>query len=154
MTRPLCVGVAGLGTVGGGVYRHVHFDPVPGTLSCADFPAAVSPSGAFTMELLISLSATVVGKMLACGSDELRALAIGPSQPHWCAVIFAGQLANGQPFIGPNVDNMIGSLGASHAADGVDFTGGAVCGRGPNGRGVGLLPPEAESLPAAEVPAA
>ncbi|HEV7828332.1 MAG TPA: hydantoinase B/oxoprolinase family protein, partial [Pseudonocardiaceae bacterium] len=25
----------------GGVYRRVHFQPVPGTLSCADFPAAV-----------------------------------------------------------------------------------------------------------------
>jgi N-methylhydantoinase B len=24
----------------GGVYRRVHFEPVPGTLSCADFPAA------------------------------------------------------------------------------------------------------------------
>jgi N-methylhydantoinase B len=29
----------------GGVYRRVHFEPVPGTLSCADFPAAVSPAG-------------------------------------------------------------------------------------------------------------
>ena len=34
----------------------VRFEPVPGTLSCADFPAAVSPAGVFTMELLISLS--------------------------------------------------------------------------------------------------
>jgi len=29
----------------GGVYRRVRFEPVPGTLSCADFPAAVSPAG-------------------------------------------------------------------------------------------------------------
>jgi N-methylhydantoinase B len=41
----------------GGVYRRVHFEPVPGTLSCADFPAAVSPAGIYTMETLISLSA-------------------------------------------------------------------------------------------------
>jgi len=107
----------------GGVYRCVRFDLEPGTLSCANFPAAVSPSGAFTMELLISLSATVVAKMLACGDEHLRDLVIGPSQPHWCAVIFAGQLPHGAPFIGPNVDNMIGSLPASSAADGVDFGG-------------------------------
>jgi N-methylhydantoinase B len=47
----------------GGVYRRVHFEPVPGTLSCADFPAAVSPAGIYTMETLISLSGVAIGKM-------------------------------------------------------------------------------------------
>lgn len=65
----------------GGVYRRVHFDPVPGTLSCADFPAAVSPAGIYTMETLISLSSTVIGKMLACAEPEIAALAIGPAHP-------------------------------------------------------------------------
>jgi N-methylhydantoinase B len=55
----------------GGVYRRVHFEPVPGTLSCADFPAAVSPAGIYTMETLISLSGTVIGKMLACAEPEV-----------------------------------------------------------------------------------
>jgi len=93
----------------GGVYRRVRFDPVPGTLSCADFPAAVSPSGVFTMELLISLSGSVIAKMVACGPPELRDRALGPSQPHWYGTIIAGQYPTGAPYIAVNANNMAGS---------------------------------------------
>lgn len=107
----------------GGVYRRVHFDPVPGTLSCADFPAAVSPSGVFTMETLISLSGSVISKMLACGDEPTQALAIGLAHPSFYGVITAGMRATGQPFIATNADNMIGALGATPYEDGVDFGG-------------------------------
>jgi N-methylhydantoinase B len=107
----------------GGVYRRVHFEPVPGTLSCADFPAAVSPSGVFTMELLISLAGTVIAQMVAAGPAELRDGALGPAQPHWYGSIIAGQQPTGAPFIAVNANNMIGALPASSAADGVDFGG-------------------------------
>jgi N-methylhydantoinase B len=107
----------------GGVYRRVHFDPVPGTLSCADFPAAVSPSGVFTMELLISLAGSVIAKMVAAGPSELRDQALGPAQPHWYGTIIAGQLASGAPYIAVNANNMIGALPASSDADGTDFGG-------------------------------
>jgi N-methylhydantoinase B len=107
----------------GGVYRRVHFDPVPGTLSCADFPAAVSPAGMYTMETLISLASTVIGKMLACAEPEIAQLAIGPAHPAFYAMIAGGTTADGTPFIGANTDNMIGSLAASPAGDGVDFGG-------------------------------
>jgi N-methylhydantoinase B len=107
----------------GGVYRRVHFDPVPGTLSCADFPAAVSPSGVFTMELLISLAGSVIAKMVAAGPAEVRDRALGPAQPHWYGTIIAGQLASGAPYIAVNANNMIGALPASSDADGADFGG-------------------------------
>jgi N-methylhydantoinase B len=107
----------------GGVYRRVHFDPVPGTLSCADFPAAVSPSGVFTMELLISLAGSVIAKMVATGPAEVRDRALGPAQPHWYGTIIAGQLASGAPYIAVNANNMIGALPASSDADGSDFGG-------------------------------
>jgi N-methylhydantoinase B len=107
----------------GGVYRRVRFDPVPGTLSCADFPAAVSPSGVFTMELLISLSGSVIAKMVACGPPELRDRALGPSQPHWYGTIIAGQYPAGAPYIAVNANNMVGALPASADADGADFGG-------------------------------
>jgi N-methylhydantoinase B len=107
----------------GGVYRRVRFEPVPGTLSCADFPAAVSPSGVFTMELLISLSGSVIAKMVACGPPELRDRALGPAQPHWYGTIIAGQHASGAPYIAVNANNMIGALPASSDADGTDFGG-------------------------------
>lgn len=107
----------------GGAYRRVHFDPQPGTLSCADFPAAVSPSGMYTMETLISLASTVVGKMMACGEPDIAERAIGPGHPAFYAMISGGATADGSPFIGTNANNMIGSLAASPAGDGVDFGG-------------------------------
>jgi N-methylhydantoinase B len=107
----------------GGVYRRVRFEPVPGTLSCADFPAAVSPAGVFTMELLISLSGSVIAKMVACGPPELRDGALGPSQPHWYGTIIAGQYPTGAPYIAVNANNMVGGLPASADADGADFGG-------------------------------
>lgn len=107
----------------GGVYRRVHFDPVPGTLSCADFSAAVSPAGIYTMETLISLASAVIGRMLACGPPEIAKLAIGPAHPAFYALITGGLTADGNPFIGSNANNMIGSLAASSTGDGVDFGG-------------------------------
>jgi N-methylhydantoinase B len=107
----------------GGVYRRVRFEPVPGTLSCADFPAAVSPAGVFTMELLISLSGSVIAKMVAAGPPELRDGALGPSQPHWYGTIMAGQYSSGAPYIAVNANNMVGALPASSDADGADFGG-------------------------------
>lgn len=107
----------------GGVYRRVRFEPVPGTLSCADFPAAVSPSGVFTMELLISLSGSVISKMVAAGPPALRDLALGPAQPHWYGTIMAGTQPTGMPFIAVNPNNMIGALPASSDGDGADFGG-------------------------------
>ena len=107
----------------GGVYRRVRFEPVPGTLSCADFPAAVSPAGVYTMELLISLSGSVIAKMMAAGPPELRDRALGPAQPHWYGTIIAGQQPSGAPYIAVNANNMIGALPASSDADGTDFGG-------------------------------
>jgi N-methylhydantoinase B len=107
----------------GGVYRRVHFEPVQGTLSCADFPAAVSPSGIYTMETLISLSGAVIAKMLACAEPEIAELAIGPAHPVFYALICGGAHPTGEPFVASNADNMIGSLAASPAGDGVDFGG-------------------------------
>jgi N-methylhydantoinase B len=107
----------------GGVYRRVHFEPVPGTLSCADYPAAVSPAGIYTMETLISLSGAAIGKMLACAEPEVARLAIGPAHPAFYGFIAGGALATGEPFVATNADNMIGSLAASPAGDGVDFGG-------------------------------
>ncbi len=107
----------------GGVYRRVHFEPVPGTLSCADFPAAVSPAGIYTMETLISLSGAVIGKMLACAEPDVAKLAIGPAHPVFYGLISGGVHPTGEPFVATNADNMIGSLAASPAGDGVDFGG-------------------------------
>lgn len=112
-----------LGGAYGGVYRRIHFDLEPGTLSCADFPAAVSPAGMYTMQTLISLAGTAIAKMLACADPEIAKLALGPTHPAFYGFIAGGQTADGAPFIATDANNMIGSLGASPSGDGMDFGG-------------------------------
>ena len=65
----------------GGVYRRIRFEPVPGTLSCADFPAAVSPAGVYTMELLMSQSGSVIAKMMAAGPPRCATWPSGRPSP-------------------------------------------------------------------------
>jgi N-methylhydantoinase B len=75
------------------------------------------------METLISLSGAVIGKMLACAAPDVAALAIGPAHPVFYGFISGGVHPTGEPFVATNADNMIGSLAASPAGDGVDFGG-------------------------------
>jgi N-methylhydantoinase B len=107
----------------GGAYRLVEFRPEPGLLNCADFPAAVSPAGAYTTEMQLNAAGIVVAKMLACADGEARELALGPCIPHFYGTIQGGADANGNIFIFPNTDGMMGSLGGMPSRDGVDVGG-------------------------------
>ncbi|HWF51186.1 MAG TPA: hydantoinase B/oxoprolinase family protein [Solirubrobacteraceae bacterium] len=107
----------------GGVYRLVEFRPEPGLLNCADFPAAVSPSGAYTTEMQLNIAGIVVAKMLGCGDATVRELALGPCIPHFYSTVQGGIDAHGDMFIFPNVDGMMGSLGGMCERDGVDVGG-------------------------------
>jgi N-methylhydantoinase B len=107
----------------GGVYRRVDIRPEPGLLNCADHPAAVSPSGAFTTEMQINAAGIAVAKMLACARGDVRDLALGPCIPHFYSNLAGGADASGMPFIFPNTDGMIGSLGGTASRDGVDSGG-------------------------------
>jgi N-methylhydantoinase B len=107
----------------GGVYRRVEIRPEPGLLNCADFPAAVSPSGAFTTEMQLNAAGIAVAKMLACAEGNVRELALGPCIPHFYSNLAGGADAGGNPFIFPNTNGMIGSLGGMPSRDGVDSGG-------------------------------
>jgi N-methylhydantoinase B len=107
----------------GGVYRRVEFRPEPGLLNCADYPAAVSPSGALTTELQLLLAISAVAKMLSCGDEHDRSLILGPNLPHFYGTIQGGADASGTPFIFPNTNGMMGSLGGMPERDGVDVGG-------------------------------
>ena len=61
--------------------------------------------------------------MLACAEPEVAKLAIGPAHPVFYGFIAGGMHPTGEPFVATNADNMIGSLAASPAGDGVDFGG-------------------------------
>lgn len=107
----------------GGLQRRVRFHPLPGTLSCADFPASVSPAGALTNEVNVSAATTAISKMLLCGGAEQRALALGPSIPHWYAILYSGLTEDEVPYVMVNIDGMIGSPGGMPDRDGPDAGG-------------------------------
>jgi N-methylhydantoinase B len=107
----------------GGPHRRVTFNPTPGLLNCAEFPAAVSPSGAYTTEMNLNAAVSAVGKMLSCGGQAARDLILGPCIPHFYSCIYAGLDANGQMFIMPNTNGMMGSIAGMPDRDGVDLGG-------------------------------
>src|SRR2546426_7959735 len=61
--------------------------------------------------------------MLACAEPDVAELAIGPAHPTFYGLVPGGAHPPGEPFVATNADNMIGSLAASPAGDGVDFGG-------------------------------
>jgi len=107
----------------GGAYRRVTFRPRSGLLNCAEFPAAVSPSGAFTSEMTINLATHVVARMLSCGDDDARSRVVGVPQPTFYASVYSGLDETGAPFVSPASDNMIGTSGGMPRADGADAGG-------------------------------
>jgi N-methylhydantoinase B len=108
----------------GGAHRMIEMRPEPGLLSCADHPAAVSPSGAYTNEMLLNCTAIAIGKMLSCASDEaIAARAIGPNLPHFYGAIGGGLDAAGNQFMLINTNGMMGALGGERERDGTDVGG-------------------------------
>jgi N-methylhydantoinase B len=108
----------------GGAHRVIEVRPEPGLLSCADHPAAVSPSGAYTNEMILNCTAIAIGKMLSCASeDAVAARAIGPNLPHFYGAIGGGLDAAGNPFMLINTNGMMGALGGERERDGADAGG-------------------------------
>jgi N-methylhydantoinase B len=108
-----------------GAYRHLEFDVVPGTVSCATFPAAVSAAPPGVLLQTIALSGLVISKMLACSSDEnLRSevqSCMGAAMYPVCA--FNGIDQRGAPYASFLLDPVGAALAGLSWKDGVD-TGG------------------------------
>ena len=119
----------------GGAIRLTEFAPVSGTLSCADFGAAVSPAGLYTLEVATAMANSVLSKMLMTSRESsVRARALTPTMAQWHIHIHAGVNARGDYYVGPMLDMMIGASGATETADGA-FANGLFLipeGRGPN----------------------
>ncbi len=108
----------------GGAYRRIDFRPESGTILCAEHPAAVS-TAVFTITMLINAVAIAAAKMLSCGDEATRALALGCtwSQPGG-SVSLSGRDENGRSWSGGGLGNMMfGSFGGSPSGDGIDFGG-------------------------------
>ena len=107
----------------GGALRHCEFDPTPGSLNCADFPASVSTAPVQAMEISLYPAYNVLSKMLY-GDPELRGdiMGIGGTS-QWPATVFRGIDQWGERFGYILVDPIGGAIGAFAHADGIS-TGG------------------------------
>jgi N-methylhydantoinase B len=53
-----------------GAYRHIEFRPIPGTITCARFPAGVISAPPVVLLQTIGLAGLIISRMLCCSSDE------------------------------------------------------------------------------------
>ena len=107
----------------GGALRHIDFNPTPGTLNCADFPASVSTAPVQCMEISLYPAYNVLSKMIF-PDPELRkdVMCIGGTS-QWPATIFRGIDQWGERYGYILVDPIGGAIGAFSHADGIS-TGG------------------------------
>lgn len=107
----------------GGALRHVKFDPTPGTLNCASFPASVSTATTQAMEVSLYPAYNVLAKMMYA-SPEMRhdIMCIGGTS-QWPTTIFRGVDQWGEDYGYLLVDPIGGAIGAFVEHDGIS-TGG------------------------------
>jgi len=107
----------------GGALRHVEFNPTPGTLNCADFPASVSTAPVQCMEISVYPAYNVLSKMLYPDPELRRDLMCIGGTSQWPATIFRGIDQWGERYGYLLVDPIGGAIGAFSHADGIS-TGG------------------------------
>ena len=105
-----------------GALDHVSFEPTPGTLSVATYPAATTGVGGNTAA--VYLSAFTVSKMLMSGPADLARRANGAGGQSIPSFWFgAGNDRKGRFVVQPPGDVVAGALGAFPDRDGVDVGG-------------------------------
>ena len=107
----------------GGALRHVDFNPTPGTLNCADFPASVSTAPVQCMEISLYPAYNVLSKMIHSDPEMRKDIMCIGGTSQWPATIFRGIDQWGERYGYLLVDPIGGAIGAFSHADGIS-TGG------------------------------
>jgi N-methylhydantoinase B len=107
----------------GGALRHVQFDPTPGTMNCANFPASVSTAPVQAMEISLYPAYNVLAKMIYADPEMRKDIMCIGGTSQWPATIFRGQDQWGENFGYILVDPIGGAIGAFATGDGIS-TGG------------------------------
>ncbi len=107
----------------GGALRHVVFDPSPGTMNCANFPASVSTAPVQAMEISLYPAYNVLSKMIYCDPMMREDIMCIGGTSQWPATIFRGQDQWGEAYGYLLVDPIGGAIGAFATGDGIS-TGG------------------------------
>jgi len=107
----------------GGALRHIKFDPTPGTLNCANYPASVSTAPIQSMEISLYPAYNVISKMIY-PNPRLRndIMCIGGTS-QWPATLFRGIDQWGEQYGYLLIDPIGGAIGAFASGDGIN-TGG------------------------------
>ena len=107
----------------GGALRHIEFDPTPGTLNCADFPASVSTAPIQSMEISLYPAYNVISKMIYPDKELRRDIMCIGGTSQWPATLFRGIDQWGERYGYLLIDPIGGAIGAFSMADGIN-TGG------------------------------
>ncbi|MBX9606945.1 MAG: hydantoinase B/oxoprolinase family protein [Gammaproteobacteria bacterium] len=107
----------------GGALRHIEFDPTPGTLNCANFPASVSTAPIQSMEISLYPTYNVISKMIYPDKEMRRDIMCIGGTSQWPATLFRGIDQWGERYGYLLVDPIGGAIGAFSMADGIN-TGG------------------------------
>jgi N-methylhydantoinase B len=119
----------------GGMMRSMNFEPQPGTITCPEYGAAVSPAGIYANEVGNAMANNVISKMMLSAEDEdIRNKAMGTTQAQWQLSIGEGNNQRGDYYVAPMLDGMIGSTGPTPQNDGYFANGQSWIpeGQGPN----------------------
>ena len=106
-----------------GALRHVEFNPTPGTLNCANFPASVSTAPIQAMEISLYPTYNVLSKMLYCDPQMRRDIMCIGGTSQWPGTLFRGTNQWGEYYGYLLVDPIGGAIGAFAQGDGIN-TGG------------------------------
>ncbi len=107
----------------GGALRHVEFDPTPGTLNCASFPASVSTAPVQAMEISLYPAYNVLSKMIFADPEMRQDVMCIGGTSQWPATIFRGIDQWGENYGYLLIDPIGGAIGAFSTQDGIS-TGG------------------------------
>ncbi|WP_227134717.1 hydantoinase B/oxoprolinase family protein [Halorubellus salinus] len=103
----------------GGLVRQLNFRPEPRTITAPDHTAAVSPSGIYSNQVSLSMANSVISKMMLSSQDEeIRNGAMTPTSAQWQCHIGDGFTDDGEYFLAPMTNCMMGSTGATPKRDG------------------------------------
>lgn len=107
----------------GGALRHIEFDPTPGTLNCANFPASVSTAPIQSMEISLYPAYNVLSKLIYPDAEMRKDIMCIGGTSQWPATLFRGIDQWGERYGYLLIDPIGGAIGAFSHADGIN-TGG------------------------------
>ncbi len=108
-----------------GAYRHIDFKPIPGTITCATFPAGVISAPPTVLLQTIGLAGLIISRMLYCSSDDELRKEVQSCMGNLMYPIdaIAGTDQRGQPYASFLLDPVGAALGTLSWRDGVNTVG-------------------------------